>query len=178
MLAYPAIDSEEFCNLYEENHFSYEQLFEITKQEMHKEPVTSYFLSQIPDGWYVTGLVEEPSHVRMQSSYFFESDDAFASVDYFFTPCFFDPHPTKLYYHDQENGITIDLTTGFDYDLWEVTGYDVMIESVRDLSFYTTHEKWLNLNNQTVYLFPESSDTLTDRGYVMEELPFLLNSEK
>ncbi len=47
-----------------------------------------------------------------------------------------------------------------------------IVEVIHDLFLKESHEKWFNVRNETVYVFPESAQELSQRGYLVEQTDF------
>ena len=149
-LVYPPVDSEEFCEWYHEKKPSSSQTFEIMKNEISKSPNIQYFVSHFPDISYKNGIVEESFPGHYYSFYTFGNDTMSTRFDFYFHPCRYEPRIFEYYYGDDPTGVGIDEKTKTRNDYLTLDSTQIF-EIVHDVSLHKTHEKWLNLDNNSLH---------------------------
>jgi len=170
-LVYPTVDSDEFCDWYHEKKPTSSQTFEIMKNEINKNSNIQYSTSHFPDVSYKNGIVEESFPGHYYSFYTFGNDTMSTRFDFYFHPCRYESRIFEYYYGDDLTKIRIDGKTKTRNDYLSLDNTRIF-EIFHDIALHKTHEKWLNLDNYTIYILPESSPTLVERKYLIEQKEF------
>ena len=152
---------------------NYEILFSTMRNEVDKNRITQYFLSKFPNSQYEDGGVDESYPPRLHSHYVYNSENRSAELKFYYHPCRIIPVVSSFHYDDNQ-GVRTNAINDHIYSNPSKMPQDIL-DAIRAVSLYSTHQKWLNLNNQTIYVFSESVDTLTTRGYLVERVQFLFN---
>ncbi len=152
---------------------NYETLFLTMKNEADKNRVTQYFLSKFPNSQYSDGGVDESYPPRLHSHYLYDSEGLSAELKFYYHPCRIIPAVSSFHYDDNQGVITNAINDHVYSNPSKIP--QNIFDAIRAVTLYPTHQKWLNLNNQTVYVFSESVDMLTKRGYLIEQMQFLFN---
>ena len=111
---YPAINSREFCDWYYEEMPSDVQANRIMKEEILKNPLTSYFLSKSADPTYRILAQEDSFPPRMHSIHQYTTNNVTASLEYFFVPCHYFPEPSEFIFQTKADDVDINALNFFE----------------------------------------------------------------
>ena len=137
------------------------------KKIFQDNPIIQYFLSKHP-GTISNGIGIEHGSLGY-ASFVYEVDSSHAELTVYFDECYV---PLQYsFYHDanEEWSILTDakLNEGVTVEQY---AENKIIEILKDEFLSSTHQKWLNLRGETVYILSVSVDTLIERGYLAEEI--------
>jgi len=170
-LIYPPVNSDEFCDLHYENHFPEESLLDIMETEINKDSNIQYFLSHFPLASYRQTGSEDSFPGRFSSMYIFGDETITTKLDFSFRSCRVEPHLTQFYYNNDNTDTNVSRYIQLEnYD--SIPEDSLVFEITRDIVLNQTHQKWINIKNNTVYVYPESSNLLSERGYLIEQKEF------
>ena len=139
------------------------------KKIFQDHPTIQYFLSKHPDA-ISNGIGIEHGSLGY-ASFVYEADSSHAELTVYFDECYV---PLQYsFYHDanEEWSILTDAKLNEGATVEQYTENKI-IEILKDEFLSSTHQKWLNLRGQIVYILPVSVDTLIERSYLTEKIEF------
>ncbi len=168
------IQYDDFCSVTHWNdlrdYYSEWDLSVVDK--IHQDPVVLKFLSKFPDSEFRLEGVDESMPPRQHYAYSYYPMHTHAYLKIFSIPCIIHPYASEFYYADQEIDMNINVFNEYDLDSYTVLKNDLLIEAIQETSLYNTHEKWIGQNGKILYVFPNSSEELMNRDYLLRQVDF------
>ena len=128
---YPVINSREFCDWYHEERPSDIQSNKIMKEEILKNPLTSYFLSKSTDPTYRILAQEDSFPPRMHSIHQYVTNNVTASLEYYFVPCHYYPEPSEFIFQTRADDVDVLMPNFFEeYASNASDGVEVIVKRI------------------------------------------------
>lgn len=165
---------DDFCDVANWNELKgYYQEWDLSVvDKVHQDPVVLKFMSKFPDSDFRLEGVEDSLPPRQNYVHSYYPIHMHTYLKTFSIPCIIHPYANEFYYADREMDTDINVFNEYDLDSYTVLKNDLLIEAIQDTSLYKTHEKWIGQNGKILYVFPDSSEELVKRGYLMIQVEF------
>ncbi len=164
-MEYPTINSREFCDWYHEEKPSDIQANKIMREEILKNPLTSYFLSKSTNPTYRVLAQEDSFPPRMHSIHQYTTSNVTASLEYFFVPCHYFPEPSEFTFQTRVDDVNVNMPNFFEEYVSNTSdGVEVIVKRIGN--------QHTGITNDYIEIFMSSSYDSDSREITNKEIMY------